>query len=167
MKIKILVVAMILLLAATGMAEDKIIRRDWGIKAVKKAEGAFEEPSMNSQSLLRERPRVVLLATYIADDTGTQYNSLNLASTAEIIFYVDYIVIYNTSVKLHFTMTGPEFYEAWTENWMPAQYNNYYYYELVTNTNWLKGIYKLIVTAEQKTVGSGAECVAECVFELY
>ncbi|MBN1224153.1 MAG: hypothetical protein JXB23_12975 [Candidatus Aminicenantes bacterium] len=167
MRKKILIVAMIFLFAAAGWAEDKVIRHEWGVKAVRQVEAVLEEPSMSSQALQRERPRVVLLATYIADDTGTQFNSLNLASTDEILFYVDYIVIFNTQVKLHFTMTGPEFYEAWTEEWMQAKYNNYYYYTLATNTNWKKGIYKLIVTAEQKIIGSGAECVAECVFELY
>ena len=58
------------------------------------------------------------------------------------------------------------------EEWFPAKYkssdyfeNNVYWIQFIPS-EWKKGTYKLVVIAEQETVGSGAESVFEFTFRI-
>lgn len=91
---------------------------------------------------------------------------INLAEVDELQFYVDFTAVANTKVKFYFIFTGPEFWSYTDDEWYDAKSNSYDFFGLITTTDWKKGTYTLVVVAEQESLGSGAECVAMCVFRL-
>ena len=94
------------------------------------------------------------------------HRSFPLADVEDIQFYADYTAVANTKIKLHFIFTGPEFWTYTDDEWYDAKANSYDFFGLITNTDWKKGTYTLVIIAEPQTLSSGAECVAMCVFKL-
>lgn len=148
------------------VAQEKVFIEKIGVKATPGKEMLGPDQYMNTESNQRERPRIVMYTSYVVDDEGYINHNLNLSQTSYIRFYVDYTAIYNTKVRFHFIISGPEYFE-YTTSWYQAAYNKYYWLYLETNTNWQKGIYNVTVVAEQQTVGSGAECATNCTTEFY
>ncbi|MGB2908832.1 MAG: hypothetical protein WBB73_17175, partial [Candidatus Aminicenantaceae bacterium] len=124
----------------------------------------------------QDKARVVLLATSIwvydaSSESEMMQHVFNLNDDGATI-YVDFSAILNTKVRFHVIFAGPEYYVYDDEFWFPAKYKtsdyfeeNVYWVEILPS-EWKKGTYKLVIIAEQETVGSGAESVFECTFRI-
>jgi len=145
----------------------KGIKETLGVKkSLKLDESASDQFLATIQAPQKDTPRVLLLTSYATDDYGEIMHCLKLNSTDTISFWVEFTALAPTDVKFHFIWTGPEFY--WHEtDWYSVRYNDYYYLSVDTNTDWLKGTYKLIIIAEQGVKGSGTQAMAECHLKLY
>jgi len=166
---KIAVISLCLLAVGFLNAQDagKGIKETFGTKKSIKPEEIFSDQfSASIQTPQKDSPRVLLLTSYITDDYGETMQCLKLNLTETISFWIEFTALAPTDVKFHFIWTGPEFY--WHEtDWYSVRYNDYYYLSVDTNTNWLKGTYKLIIIAEQGVKGSGTQAMAECHLKLY
>ena len=95
-----------------------------------------------------------------------------------VTIYIDFSAVLNTKIRFHVIWAGPEYWvyddvdDANQPVWYPAKYNTSDYYEdnvywvTIDPAEWKKGTYKLVIIAEQETVGSGAESVIACVFRI-
>lgn len=166
---KIAVLTLCMLAAGFLGAQDvgKGIKETLGTKrSIKQDKALSTQFSATAQAPQKDSPRVLLLTSYITDDYGEIMHCLKLNSTETISFWIEFTALAPTDVKFHFIWTGPEFY--WHEtDWYSVQYNDYYYLSVDTNTDWLKGTYKLIIIAEQGVKGSGTQAMSECHFKLY
>ena len=166
---KIAVLALCLLAIGFLNAQDsgKGIKETLGTKkAIKTDDAISDQFSATVQAPQKDSPRVLLLTSYVTDDYGEIMHCLKLNSTETISFWIEFTALAPTDVKFHFIWTGPEFY--WHEtDWYSVKYNDYYYLSVDTNTDWLKGTYKLIIIAEQGVKGSGSQAMTECNLKLY
>jgi hypothetical protein len=124
----------------------------------------------------QDKARVVVLAASVwpydaATDIEAMQHIFSQNADAATI-YVDFSAVLNTKVKFHVIWAGPEYYVYDEEQWLPAKYKSSDYFEdnvyWVTffPSEWKKGTYKVVVIAEQETVGSGAESVFEFTFRI-
>jgi hypothetical protein len=166
---KIAVLALCLLLVGFLNAQDseKGIKETLGTKKSLHMDNAVSDQFRAAiQAPQKDTPRVLLLTSYVTDDYGEIMHCLKLNSTETISFWVEFTALAPTDVKFHFIWTGPEFY--WHEtDWYSVRYNDYYYLSVDTNTDWLKGTYKLIIIAEQGIKGSGTQAVTQCHIQFY
>ncbi len=166
---KIAVLALCLLAMGYLNAQDagKGIKETLGTKKSVKSDDAISDQFLATvQAPKKDSPRVLLLTSYVTDDYGEIMHCLKLNSTETISFWIEFTALAATDVKFHFIWTGPEFY--WHEtDWYSVKYNDYYYLSVDTNTDWLKGTYKLIIIAEQGVKGSGTQAMMECNLKLY
>jgi hypothetical protein len=131
---------------------------------------------MSVQVPKQDKARVVLLATsiwvYDASDDSETMQHIIPQNSDEAIIYVDFSAVLNTRVKFHVIFAGPEYWVYDDEEWFPAKYKTSDYYEenvywvSIIPSQWKKGTYKLVIIAEQETLGSGAESVFECIFRI-
>ena len=152
-------------LSAQDVGKD--VKETLGLKkSIKSDQNSTDQFTLSAQALQRDKPRVLLLTSYVTDDYGDIMHCLKLNSTETISFWIEFTALAATDVKFHFIWTGPEFY--WHEtDWYSVKYNDYYYLSVDTNTDWLKGTYKLIIIAEQSVKGSGTQAMTECHLKLY
>jgi len=166
---KIAALTLCLLTIGFLSAQDagKGIKESMGVKkSLRLDEFASDQLLATIQAPQKDTPRVLLLTSYITDDYGEIMHCLKLNSTETISFWIEFTALAPTDVKFHFIWTGPEFY--WHEtDWYSVKYNDYYYLSVDTNTDWLKGTYKLIIIAEQGVKGSGTQAMSECHLKLY
>jgi hypothetical protein len=131
---------------------------------------------MSIQVPKQDKARVVLMASSVwvydeASDSEAMQHIFPQNSDGAII-YVDYSAVLNTKVRFHVIFAGPEYYVYDDEEWFPAKYNTSDYFEnniywvTFLPSEWKKGTYKLVIIAEQETLGSGAESVIECIFRI-
>lgn len=126
----------------------------------------IDDPYAAVGAISGDKPRLIMLSSYITNEAGEISQCLDLSSTDLISFYVDFMSLKTTDVKFHFIWTGPEFYYYETD-WYEAIRDEYYYLAVDTYPDWRRGIYKLIIVAEQGDSASGASCVIECVMQFY
>lgn len=166
---KVAVLTLCLLAIGFLNAQDvgKGIKETLGTKkSMKSDEATSDQFSAAVQAPQKDKPRVLLLTSYVTDDYGEIMQCLKLNSTETISFWIEFTALVATDVKFHFIWTGPEFY--WHEtDWYSVKFNDYYYLSVDTNTDWLKGTYKLIIIAEQGVKGSGTQAMTECNLRLY
>jgi len=167
---KTLIPVVMVLLVFSGIitAQDKIkgIQERLGSKDMVNKPMQLDDPYAAVGASSGDKPRLIMLSSYITNDAGEISQCLNLNSTDLISFYVDFVSLKTTDVKFHFIWTGPEFYYYETE-WYEAVRDEYYYLAVDTYPDWRRGIYKLIIIAEQGDSASGASCVIECVMQFY
>lgn len=165
MKTKFFVFILILLLVGSVTAQDK---RDKGIVVRQGIKAVIDTPEQFIPQITgKDKTRIVLLTSYISD--GSQVNHyLQLSSTNTIDHYIEYTAVLASKVRFMFIWTGPEWF-TYTTDWSDTKVtnNHYNWLSITTNTDWIKGTYRLTIIAEQKTKGSGAECVHSCVYRLY
>lgn len=165
-----LILVMMVLLVFSGVlrAQDKPkgIQERLGAKEFIDKPFELDDPYAAVGAISGDKPRLIMLSSYITDDAGEISQCLRLSSTDLISFYVDFVSLKTTDVKFHFIWTGPEFYYYETE-WYEAVKDEYYYLAVDTYPDWRRGIYKLIIVAEQGDTASGASCVIECVMQFY
>jgi len=150
----------------TGQENTKRIQERLGIKDMINKPFQFDDPYAAVEASRGDKPRVIMLSSYITNEEGEISQCLNLSSTDLISFYVDFMSLKTTDVKFHFIWTGPEFYYHETD-WYEAVRDEYYYLAVDTYPDWRRGIYKLIIVAELGDTASGAPCVIECVMQFY
>jgi hypothetical protein len=179
---KILTLLLGVLLIAPAFVQAQIARVDAKPKTIKagiRPGKAFvsEEPLFSTQAVKADKARVILMGASIfvyfnAQDAWEMQHIVpaNQSDTMEID--VDFSAVLNTKVKFHVIFSGPEYYVYDDEDWYPAKYKTADYLEQnvffiqIDPTEWVKGTYKLVVVAEQQTLGSGAESVIECLFRI-
>ena len=149
-----------------GEENIKWIQERLGIKEMINKPFQFDDPYAVVEASSGDKPRVIMLSSYITNDVGEISQCLELSSTDIISFYVDFMSLKTTDVKFHFIWTGPEFYYFETD-WYEAIRDEYYYLAVDTYPDWRRGIYKLIIVAEQGDSASGSSCVIECVMQFY
>jgi hypothetical protein len=152
----------LLVVSVSAQNQDKVIAIHTEVKAV------FEDgqPEVYAQVAKGDKPGVQMMTCYTADETGVQWQMIDLSENSEIYWVIEYTAVFNTNVRFYFIINGPEFYEVVTE-WTQAKYKNYYLTTLQTNNNWLKGTYTVTVIAEQNKTFSGAESVGTCRVRFY
>jgi hypothetical protein len=150
----------------TAQENTKRIHERLGSKDMINKPVQLDDPYAVVEASTGDKPRLIMLSSYITNDEGEISQCLNLNSTDSISFYVDFVSLKTTDVKFHFIWTGPEFYYYETE-WYEAVKDEYYYLAVDTYPDWRRGIYKLIIVAEQGETASGASCVIECVMQFY
>jgi hypothetical protein len=162
----------LLLIGALGAQDQpeenpKVIQENLTLKRILGPQNIWQDDTLfSTQATQGDRSRILMLTSYVTDDTGEIMQCLDLLATEWISFFVEFTTIFNTDVRFHFIWTGPEFYYHVTD-WYEARYNEYYYFSVDTNTDWKKGVYKLVIMAEQWTKGGGAHSVHECNIKFY
>ena len=173
-------VILAILLIAPGFitAQDLDAKPEKTIKSGIRPGKAFpvETGLMSVQVPKQDKARVVLLAASVwvydaaADSESMQH--LIPENADEAIIYIDYSAVLNTRVRFHVIFAGPEYWVWDDEDWYTAKYKTADYYEenvywvSIIPSQWKKGTYKLVIIAEQETVGSGAESVIECIIRI-
>jgi hypothetical protein len=136
-----------------------------------------ENAPLSIQVPKADKARAVLMAASIwaydaTEESESMQHIIPQSSTDIVTIYVDFSAVLNTRIKFHVYFAGPEFYAYDDEDWYPARYksSNYVednvFYIDIDPKEWKKGTYKLVVIAEQETLGSGAESVIDCVFRI-
>jgi len=163
---KLLLTGLCLILTAGLSAgeKNKVLGESLGLK---RASGEIPElPLMENQASRGDKARILLLTSYVTDETGDIMHCLDLDLNSTISFWIDFTAVYKTSVRFHIIWSGPEFY--WHEtDWYDVGYRDYYYLNVDTSNDWRKGTYKLVIMAEQDGFASGAETVMECHVRFY
>ena len=164
MKGKAILFFLCFLLVVSGSAQyqDKVISIHTEVKAVIED----NQPEMYAQVLKGDKPGVQMMTCYTAGEDGIQWQMIDLSENSEIYWVVEYTAVFNTNVRFHFIISGPEFYQFYTP-WYQANYRNYYMTVADTNNNWLKGTYTVTVIAEQAKTFSGAEIISTCRVRFY
>ena len=162
-KVVCIFVGFFLMVGFTATQENqKII--DQGIRIVEVLE---EETGMSTQILKADKPRVQVLDVYPVPDDIAPIRWIKAVDYDYLNFYVEFTAVFNSNVRFHFIWTGPEFY-SFTTDWISATYKVFGFYYLISYmSDWKKGTYSLVVVAEQKIPGSGAECLGETVFRIF
>jgi len=158
----LLVVPVLVISQNRAAAKDKVIRTVHGTRQVLADEGLA-----GIQAKKGDKARALLLSAttwgkWPGEDDPWMSQVIPLAE----VFYADFTAVANTKVKFHFIFTGPEFWTYTDDEWYDAKSNVYDFFGLITNTDWKKGTYTLVIVAEPQTLSSGAECVAVCVFRI-
>lgn len=179
---KIFLVFLGILLIAPAFVQPQIARMDAEPKTIKtgiRPGKAFlmEEPLLSTQALKRDKARVILMGSSIfvyfnAQDAWEMQHIIPAAESDTMEIDVDFSAVLNTRIKFHVIFSGPEYYVYDDEDWYSAKYatadyleQNVFFIQIDPN-EWVKGTYKLVVVAEQETLGSGAESVIECLFRI-
>ena len=158
----LLFLCFLLVVSASAQYQDKVI----GVHTEVKMVIEDEEPEVYAQVTAGDKPGTQMLACYAMDAEEYQWQMIKLSENDKIFWVIEYTAVYNSDVRFHFIMNGPEFYQYLTE-WTPSKYKNYYATVLETNNNWKKGTYTLTVIAEHDKTRSGAESVGSCRVRLY
>lgn len=158
----LLFLCFLLVVSVSAQNQDKLI----GVRTEAKAVLENGQPEVYAQVAKGDKPGVQILTCYTAGEDEIQWQMIDLSENLVIYWVIEYTAVFNTDVRFHFIMNGPEFYEDYTE-WTQARYNNYYLTTYITNNNWLRGTYTVTVIAEQRKSFSGAESIGTCRVKLY
>ena len=166
-KIMIIIICFSLVVMLSAQDKTKITREKLKVKKnIPSEKYETESFSYDFQPSMGDTSRILMLTSYVTNDYGEIMHCLDLTSTEYISFWIEFTAIFETDVKFHFIWTGPEFYYYETD-WYEVYYNDYYYFGVDTNTNWKRGVYKLIIIAEQGMTAGGAHAVMECNVKFY
>jgi hypothetical protein len=174
----LVILAILLIIPALAVAQELDAKPEKTIKSGVKPGKAFPKETglMSVQVPKQDKARVVLLASSVwvydaASDSEAMQHIIPVNADAAII-YIDFSAVLNTRVKFHVIFAGPEYWVYDEEEWYNAKYKTADYYEdnvywvSFIPSEWKKGTYKLVIIAEQETVGSGAESVIECIIRI-
>jgi len=158
----LLFLCFLLVASVTAQDQNKVIGVHTEVKMVLEDEA----PEVFAQVTTGDKPGTQMLACYTVDTEGYQWQMIKLSENEAISWVIEYTAVYNSDVRFHFIINGPEFFQYLTE-WTPSKYKNYYATVLETNNDWKKGTYTLTVIAEHDKTRSGAESVGSCRVRLY
>jgi len=180
----LILLAILLIVPGLVLAQDLETKPEKTFQSGIKPGKAFPVDTglMSVNALKQDKARVVLMAASVwiydaSTDSETMQHIFKQNSDMATI-YVDFSAVLNTDVRFHVIFAGPEYlaYDDVDNNgnevWYPAKYKTSDYFEenvywvSFLPDEWKKGTYKLVIIAEQKTLGSGAESVFECVFRI-
>ncbi len=174
----LILLAILLIVPGLVLAQDLEAKPEKTFQSGVRPGKAFpiESGQMSVNVLKQDKARVVLLATSVwVYDASTDSETMQHIFKQNVdlaTIYVDFSAVLNTDVKFHVIFAGPEYWVFDDEDWFPAKYKTSDYFEenvywvSFLPDEWKKGTYKLVIIAEQETVGSGAESVIECVFRI-
>ncbi len=180
----LILLGLILIIPSFINSQDQAFSAEKTIRTVVRPGKAYlkENAPLSIQVPKADKARAVLMAAsvwgyyynYYEDGSDGMFmqHIIPQASTDEVLIYVDFSAVLNTRIKFHVYFAGPEFYAYDDEDWYPARYNTSNYDEenvfeiSIDPKEWKKGTYKLVIIAEQETLGSGSESVIDCVFRL-
>jgi hypothetical protein len=177
-KVLLILLAILLIVPAVVTAQDLEAKPEKTIQSGVRPGKAFllDSGLMSVNVPKQDKARVVLLAASVWPyDAATDSESMQHIfpqNTDEATIYVDFSAVLNTNVRFHLIFAGPEYWAWDDEFWFPAKYKTSDYFEenlywaTINPYEWKKGTYKLVIIAEQETVGSGAESVFECIFRI-
>ena len=136
----------------------------------------IESGSMSVQALKQDKARVVLMGTsifahFLSIDEWYMQHIIPVNQVDILEIDVDFSAVLNTKIKFHIIFSGPEYYAYDDPDSYPAKYNTASYEDnifwvQIDPSEWKKGTYKIVVIAEQETVGSGAESVITCIYRI-
>jgi hypothetical protein len=158
----IIFLCIFLVASVSAQNQDKVI----GVHTEVKMIIEDEEPEIYAQVTTGDKPGIQMLACFTLDAEEFQWQMIKLSENENIFWVIEYTAVFNSDVRFHFIMNGPEFFQFLTD-WTPSKYKNYYATALETNNNWKKGTYTLTVIAEHDKTRSGAESVGSCRVRLY
>ena len=174
----LVILAVLLIVPAMVTAQELDAKPGKTIKSGIKPGKAFPVDTglMSVQVPKQDKARVVLLASSVwvydaASDSEAMQHIIPINSD-EAIIYIDFSAVLSTKVRFHVIFAGPEYFVFDDTEWYNAKYNTADYFEdnvywvSIIPSQWKKGTYKLVIIAEQETVGSGAESVIECVIRI-
>ena len=121
-----------------------------------------------------DKTGVVLMTSWVTDGvkgaSPTEVNWIKYSDVDNLYFFVNFTALYSTQVRFRLLISGPEFYEYTSQNWIPATYKtSSYWYKWGKKSEFFKakGVYKLVIIAEQEKAYGGENCVASCTFRVY
>jgi hypothetical protein len=158
----IIFLGIFLVVSVSAQYQDKVI----GVHTEVKMVIEDENPDVVAQVTTGDKPGTQMLACYTLDADEFQWQMIKLSENERIFWVIEYTAVFNSDVRFHFIMNGPEFFQHLTD-WTPSKYKNYYFTALETNNNWKKGTYTLTVIAEHERNRSGAESIGTCRVRLY
>jgi len=161
-RIFLLVFVLLFSVFAYGGTEEVVVT--WGTKGI-----IGNQDVITPLALQRDRPRVVLLVSYLSKGNTEPCQVQKLSDISKLFFYVEYTALFNTKIRFTFICTGPYFFTHTTDWWeATATVNSYDFLAigLWDISKWKKGTYSMVVIAEQKILGGGDDCVSTNVFKL-
>jgi len=161
MKKNIAILSLVFFLVIPVVSQDKDFSESHTIKKI-----IDDSEQMMFTQGSKVRARILLLTSYITDDKGEIMQMFDLSEAERIFYHIEYLALLNTDVRFHFIWTGPEFHQ-YTTDWYSTETNVYSTVSVDTCTGWKNGVYTLTIIAEQKLLGSGAECVSTNRYRLY
>lgn len=169
MKAKILIAVLVLILAAPLMAQDEGIQ-----EGVIHKQFQSDNPQVSIQVASGDKTGVILNTAFVTDgmdvEDASELNWIKYSDVDSLYFFVNFTALYTTKVRFHLMISGPEFYSYTSQNWIDAKYKtSSYWYKWGHKSEFLstKGVYKLIIIAEQEKPYGGESCVATCTFRVY
>lgn len=171
MKIKSLALVLTVLLIVPLFGQKKAEQIYEGM--IEKPIETATMPDFTPQVMKGEKPGVLITSVFaLADGSVDDFydvNMINYASTTDIYFFVTYTAMWNTDVKFHFVITGPQYFTYTTDIYKPRYNTKSYVYVYGAKNAFFtkKGIYKLIVYAEQMAPFGGESIVCSCNIRVY
>jgi hypothetical protein len=158
----LLFVLCFMMIAPLG-AQDKITREGCEFKGSMTSDDVFQIAGKGVTS-----KAILLSATVWVDcDAGLYHEQCFHRDCAKAIeFHVDYTALKKTEVRFTITWIGPEC-ASHVSPWYEIPKLEYYYAYFYTDQKFKKGLYRLVVTAEQKDIASGAEGIVDCLFQVW
>ena len=163
------VFSLILILAVSSATQEVVLKE--GVIHKQFEEGEFP---MTIQVAKGDRTGAILMTAWVT--TGVQgtsptgVNWIKYSDVDNLYFFVNFTALYSTKVRFRLIITGPEFYEYTSQNWIPATYKTCsYWYKWGKKSEFFKskGVYKMVMIAEQEKAYGGEDCVATCTFRVY
>ena len=169
MKAKILITALFLILVAPLISQDEGIQ-----EGVVHKQFESDNPPVSIQVASGDKTGVILNGAFVTDGTDvedpSEINWIKYSDADDLYFWVNFTALFTTKVRFHLLISGPEFYSYTSQNWIDAKYKtSSYWYKWGNKSEFLskKGVYKLIIIAEQEKAYGGENCVATCTFRVY
>jgi len=171
MKIKSLALVLTVLLIVPLFAQKNTDQVYEGL--IEKPIATDTMPDFTPQVMKGEKPGVIITSVFVMGDGEVEdlydVNMIDYDTTTDVYFFVTYTAMWNTNVKFHFVITGPQYYSYTTSTYKPRYNNKSYVYLYGGKKNFFtkKGLYKLIVYAEQMSPFGGEAIVGTCNFRVY
>jgi hypothetical protein len=169
MKSGIFVTILVLILVAPLMAQDEGIQ-----EGVIHKQFESDNPPVSIQVASGDKTGVILNAAFVTDGSDVEepsdLNWIKYSDIDSLYFFVNFTALFTTKVRFHLLISGPEFYSYTSQNWIDARYKtSSYWYKWGNKSEFLskKGVYKLIIIAEQEKPYGGENCIATCTFRVY
>jgi len=169
MRKKILGIFLVLLLVSPIMPQNEGIK-----EGLIYSPWSEELPLASVQLTKGEKTGVMLSSAFVMADAdinaidATAMNWIDYSKATDLYFNVNHTAQYNTQIRFHLMIAGPEFF-YWVSDWYQIKYkSNYVWYLWGDKAYFLKktGHYKLVIVAEQKGITGGSECVSSCTFKV-
>lgn len=171
MKFKSLILVLVCLLVIPVIGDDNSQLINEGV--IEKPLETVTLPDFTPQVMKGEKPGVLITSVFVLSDGEIEdfydVNMVNYSATNEVYLFVTYTAVWNTNVKFHFIITGPQYFTYTTSVYKPRYNTRSYVYVYGAKNSFFtkKGIYKLIVYAEQMAPFGGEAIVGTCNFRVY
>lgn len=163
MKQKLLFLVLSLTVVVSLGAQDKITREGYEFKGSMTADDVFQITGQGVSS------KAVLLSATVYVDFGDgffQCQCFNMDDVEGMQFFVDYTALKKTEVRFTISWIGPEC-GSHVSPWWVVSKSCYYAAYFHTDQKLKRGLYRLVISAEQKNVASGAESLVDCIFQVW